>query len=365
MKTHLCLIGDAGSIHLRRWAQAMVQRDFRVSVISTSVASIEGAEIIVLPLPRRAWDWFLRLGALRRAVRSLAPDIVHAHYVTSYGLWGAASSGRPLVLTAWGSDILVTPRRSHALRILTGWILRQASLITADSRDVLTEIGRYRPSGSLHEIFWGADVTQFHPNPSDRRPGFHVASMRAWEANYQIDVIVEAFSRFLAKSPQCDATLHLFGGGSQENSLHSLVERLGISKHVIWHGLLPPHALAHELALCDVSISVPQSDATSVSLLESMACSLPAIVSDLPANRQWIDASGGYVVPVGDVDAVATSLCEVFENPAVREQKGAFNRKKIEEVGSSNQQMDLMAVLYASLGRCRKNERVTSASGKR
>lgn len=38
----------------------------------------------------------------------------------------------------------------------------------------------------------------------------------------------------------------------------------------------------------DVFISIPSSDSTSVSLLEAMCCGLFPIVSDLPANREWI-----------------------------------------------------------------------------
>ena len=44
-------------------------------------------------------------------------------------------------------------------------------------------------------------------------------------------------------------------------------------------------------------MSVPLSDATSVAMLESMACGLPVLASDLPANREWLDDNEGLWVP--------------------------------------------------------------------
>jgi glycosyltransferase involved in cell wall biosynthesis len=349
MTTHLCLIGDAGSIHLRRWAQEMVKRGFRVTVISTSAQQIDGTEVVALEPIRHAYDWFLRIPVLRNVVRALAPDIVHAHYITSYGMWGAASGRRPLVLTAWGSDILVTPGRSLFLKKLTGWTLRRASLITADSRDVLAAINSYRPCGNLREIFWGADTERFRPHEGLRTSGFHIASMRAWEPNYRVETIVRAFAQFFAVRPNSAPILHLFGGGSLASSLRGLVSQLGIAEKVIWHGWLGPTELAERLAACNLSITVPESDATSVSLLESMSCGLPVIVSDLPANRQWVSSEGGHIVPPGDVNALFKAICSEFDHASIRERRGAFNRARIEELGSTRRQMDRMAELYSAL----------------
>ncbi|RYF30155.1 MAG: hypothetical protein EOO38_32635 [Cytophagaceae bacterium] len=71
-------------------------------------------------------SWFKALPELRRAVRQLAedfkPTVAHGHYVTSYGMWAAACGlDCPKVLTAWGSDILVTPRQSRLMRWVVGW----------------------------------------------------------------------------------------------------------------------------------------------------------------------------------------------------------------------------------------------------
>lgn len=343
----LALLGDAPSIHLQRWALAMDARGFDVHVVSAAPAAVGSLPVTTLAPVRRRLDWFVRVPAARRALAQIAPDLVHAHYLTSYGLLGALGGRRPLVLSAWGSDILVTPRESVLARWLTGRLLRCAALITADSRDVLEAIAAYRPRARLEEIFWGADTTRFRPLPAAQRaPGFHVASLRSWEPNYRIETIVHAFALLHADGP---ATLHLFGGGAGEAALRALVAQLGLGDAVVWHGLVPATVLPQRLAACSVSVSVPASDATSVSLLESMACALPVVVSDLPANRQWISADGGVVVDGGDPAAVAAALGALRDDPVRRCRMGRRNRARIEAEGSSAAQMDRMAQLYREL----------------
>lgn len=343
---HLCLLGHAPSIHLQRWALAMRQRGFAVSVISAAPQHIDGVDVHVLP-PAGALGWFGRVPALRRLIAELAPDLVHGHYVTSYGLLAVLGGRKPRVLTAWGSDLLVSPRESRLVHALTGWILRRAALVTADSRDVLAAIADYRPRARLEEIFWGADTERFVPAPPQQKPaGFQVASLRAWEPNYRIERIVEAVAQLRASGP---VTLHLFGGGSGEAALRAQVARLGLDGHVVWHGKVDAERLPALMAACHVSVSVPASDATSVSLLESMACGLPVVVSDLAANRQWVDAQGGAVVDGADATAIAQALAALRADPARAAAQGAHNRAVVEARASSRAQMDRMAALYREL----------------
>ena len=102
MTLHLCLLGDASSVHLQRWAGEMLRRGLRVSVVTARPAPIPGAEQTVLRAVTRSSDWLWRVRAAQQAVRRLAPDIVHGHYITSYGFLAARSGRHPLVMTEIG-----------------------------------------------------------------------------------------------------------------------------------------------------------------------------------------------------------------------------------------------------------------------
>lgn len=349
MTRHLCLLGDANSVHVRRWAREMLARDWRVSVVTARPEPIEGVEQQVLAPVRRSVDWLSRVAPAREMVAALAPDIVHAHYITSYGYLAARCARHPLVMTAWGSDILVTPQRSAMLRWLTGWTLRRADLITGDSLDLLAAMQRYRPAAPLHQVHWGADLARFRPADWDRKSGFHIVSLRSWEPNYRIDVIVQALARLVRTPSGAAAHLHLLGGGSQEAALRALVKSLDLDASVTFHGRLDDAGMSAVMQACKVSVSVPSSDATSVSVLESMACGLPVVASDLPANRQWLDTDEDALVPAGDVQALAATLQAWREDDFRARRIGEANRRRMEAEGARAVQMDAMSVLYERL----------------
>lgn len=349
----ILFFADAASVHTRRWVAAVVERGAEAVVITRQPAEVPGArEVIAISPGNDKLTWFKALPQVRRVAREVAarfhPNLVHGHYVTSYGLWAAMCGLKlPTVLTAWGSDILVTPRESRLMRCVVGWSLRHADLITADSMDMLDAINGYNPQAPCHQILWGADTDKFVPG--DPGEDFDVISLRSWEPNYNIDLILEAFSRFLMLRPHSHARLHLLGGGSMQTALEHRVQELRLLQQVRFHGRVGDVEMVNAIQRSRVSVSVPTSDATSVSVLESMACGLPVIATDLPANRQWIDEQGGWIVPVRDVDAVTQALVNAYDQPAQAAQMGEHNRKRIERDASRRGQMDAMWQLYQKL----------------
>ena len=349
----ILFFADASSVHTRRWVASAVERGAEAVVITRQPGEVPGARqvIDIRPGSDKA-TWFKALPEVRRVVRELGksfkPDLVHGHYVTSYGLWAAACGlSCPKVLTAWGSDILVTPKQSRWMRWVVGWSLRRADLITADSMDMVEEIALYHPAAPVHQILWGADTDKF--TPATPASDFEVVSLRSWERNYNIDLVIEAFARFLTLRPHSHALLHLLGGGPMEAGLQERVAALRLLQQVRFHGRVGDQAMVQAIQRSRVSVSVPTSDATSVSVLESMACGLPIIATDLPANRQWVSERGGWIVPVRDVDAVAQALLAAYDHPERLAQMGAHNRDLIEREASRRGQMDAMWRLYEKL----------------
>ncbi len=342
VRPHLCLFGDASHVHLRRWAEAMRSRGWRVSVVSALPLAQEGIEQIALPAVRRSSDWLLRVGAARRAIAQLQPDLVHAHYVSSYGYLAARVAGRrPLVMTAWGSDLLVSPFESRLRHWLTGWTLRRADAITGDSADLVEAARAYGPHAELLELHWGVDLARFRPAPWAGKPGFEIVSLRSWSANYRIELILRAVARLPG------VRLHLLGGGPDEAALRRLAADLGLGELALFHGRLDDAGMAAVMARCKVAVSVPASDATSVSLLESMACGLAVVASALPANRQWLPAEA--LVPVDDVDALAAALARLQQDDALAAAWAADNAERMRLEGSRDAQMDRADALYRRL----------------
>ncbi len=350
----ILFFGDADSVHLQRWVAEMAARGAECHVATRRPGEVPGAQAVHVIRPGDDMaGWFLAWPKVRAVARRVKPDFVHGHYITSNGFWAAVCARRPLVLTAWGSDILVTPHRSAWLRGLTAWVLRQADLITADSQDTLDEIRSYQPRAALHEILWGADTARFAPPAQRTIDPLHIVSLRAWEPNYNIDVLLEACALVAAHRPEAAWHLHLLGGGNLEAPLRKQAQCLGLQDHVSFLGRQDDAGMVRVMQRCAVSVSVPTSDATSVSVLESMACGMAVVASDLPANRQWIGPQGGRLVPTRDVQALVDALVACLDDAAAVQSQGVHNRQQALARASRQGQMDTMFALYQDLLKAR------------
>jgi glycosyltransferase involved in cell wall biosynthesis len=57
--------------------------------------------------------------------------------------------------------------------------------------------------------------------------------------------------------------------------------------------------------------------------MEALACGLPCLVSDIPANREWVtEGENGWLFPDGDVDALAAKILHAMDQ-----------RKSLPEIG--------------------------------
>ena len=93
------------------------------------------------------------------------------------------------------------------------------------------------------------------------------------------------------------------------------------------------HPKAKHLGLSEEErFNVALSQGRAAAVLEAMAHGCVPILSDLPANRQWVDAAGGCLVPAGDVNALADNVAARL-TAARREMIAAETEAKAAEVG--------------------------------
>ena len=71
----------------------------------------------------------------------------------------------------------------------------------------------------------------------------------------------------------------------------------------------------------------------SLSVLEAMACGLPVVASNCSSLPEQIDhGKGGFLCPVGDVDAFAEKINILADSPNLRHEMGKYNRAKVEKM---------------------------------
>jgi glycosyltransferase involved in cell wall biosynthesis len=100
----------------------------------------------------------------------------------------------------------------------------------------------------------------------------------------------------------------------------------------------------------DVFVTVPSSDSSAVSLHEAMACGLPAIVSDIPANHEWIiDGWNGFIVPVRNPEKLADAIIQLIEQPDLIQLFGRRNAQIVRDRADREKHMAHMENIYQQL----------------
>lgn len=344
----LAYLADGGSVHTRRWLGHFVDRGHEVHLLSLEPSQVPGVH--EHPLARRfgnKLDYLAAIPRVRRLAQEIRPDLIHAHYATSYGLLGALCGFRPLIVTAWGSDILVTPRDSALMARLVGWVLTQADAITSDSEGMTEAILEMGGRGKTRTIPLGVPQSLFDPSEAVPRQRA-ILSLRNLEPQFRVDRLIRAFGLVAARDPL--ARLIIGNRGPELPSLQALAASLGLQERVDFVGFQTPSALHRLMRECAVYVSIPESDATSVTLLEAMALGAFPIVSDLPANREWIaHGRNGMLVPALTPEALADALLAALDETAFRERAAEENRELISRKAVWERNMAEVEALYVEL----------------
>lgn len=323
----ILLLAWAGSVHTARIATSLKSRGCEVEVVSFLPGVIPGVPVHVLG-PARAlgkMGYLMSVPGLRRLVRQLKPDVLHAHYLSSYGAVGAGSGFRPYVVSAWGSDVFEFPRRGPWSRWLISRTLGKADLILSTSRFMASEVARY--TDRLVEVTpFGVDVDLFRPMPTARpRDTIIIGSVKALEPQYGMDIVIRAFSLAASRWKGEAIRLELAGRGREETALKKLAGQLGISGLVdfpgfVEHSILPARINRYSLAAFG---SVCQ-ESFGVSLLEMQACGVPVVASDVGGFREVIQESQtGILVPSGDYRAMSEAMIELLTD---REKRNRYSK---------------------------------------
>jgi len=363
----ICYIADAGSIHTQKWVNYFAQRGYEVHLISSRGNSSEfepgvGLHLLTTIAPR-LWSVSKYLNGLlwpvqaRRLIRKIKPDIVDAHYITVNGYLGIASGFHPLILTAWGSDVLLDPKQNWLWKILTKYALNKTEVVICDSQVVHKELLKLGVSpGKIKMIYNGVDTQQFSRQQANeglkRKLGIleapSIIYIRSLKPVYNVEMLIRAIPLVLRQFPE--ARFIIGGDGEQKEYLQDLAKSLGISDSTRFIGWIPHNELPEYLASADVYVSTSLSDSTSLSLQEAMACELAPVVTDLPANREWItDGESGFIVPINDIQALADRITYLLNNNEVRESFGKRGREVIKERAEYEREMEKMEEIYQGL----------------
>ncbi|TRZ48006.1 MAG: glycosyltransferase family 4 protein [Dehalococcoidia bacterium] len=359
----ICFLGIATSPHIERQAVWFAGRGHEVHVITFVDTKIKDVNIHYINMKLRYLPFGrisslpLNIGRVKKTIKEIDPDIVNGQYLTNYGLYAACSGFHPLVLTAWGSDVLIEPKRFPFIKLLIKYSLKKGDVIICPSPAMEDEIIKLGANpGKIKFSFFGVDTGEF--SPPHRSEGLRqrlgisdapaVISTRGLSPIYDVETLIKAIPLVLKEVPP--AKFIVAGEGKQRNYLESLSRRLGVSDSVKFVGLIPHNEISQYLASSDVYVSTSLSDGVPNSLLEAMASGLAPVLTDIAANRLWIkDEENGFLVRVKDCEILASRITRLLKDNKLRSKFGEMNRRLAKEKAEHKIQMEELEKVYQGL----------------
>lgn len=332
----ICFMGDGNSIHIKRWVSYFSNKRHDVYLITFSKCDIEGATVYEVGdfgiNPNGGnWKYLFYVRQIRKIIKNIKPDIISAHYVTSYGLLAALSGFKRVVITAWGSDILVTAKKNTVYKLLTKFSLNRSKLITCESQYLNQTIMQYTKTNVI-TVPMGINRELCYKNRSLSQNQIKFVSLRALVPNSNIELIIKSFSRLITENKDRDLQLIIGNDGPLRKDIEKLIEELQIEKNVKIVGFLKNNVLEELLLTSNVHISIPTSDSTSVTLLQAMGSGILNIVSNIPANNEWIiDGVNGLTLEGFNEEKLKLCMERAIDDNETFKEGNIINRKTILE----------------------------------
>lgn len=327
----ICFIANSKSSHTAKWVNYFASRGHEVHVISHEDAEIPGAQVHYIDYNIRNFP--LRVLKVHRLIKEINPDILHAHQANTCGLYAAGMKKFKPVVSAWGSDILAAPERSALMRMIVKYVIKNAEYITSDSYYMTEKIIKYgADKDKVYTLPFGVDshIFNYRHEYDLESSKLNIVSLRRLEKMFRVDVIIKGFSEALKVNGNLYLTVA--ADGSEMESLKKLAAELGIEKRISFLGRYNPGDAGKILEGGDIFISVPTSDSTSVSLLEAMAVGVFPVVSDLPANREWVrDKNNGIIINEVSPDSIKDAILYCLGNKVFMKEASEENINTIKE----------------------------------
>jgi glycosyltransferase involved in cell wall biosynthesis len=282
-----------------------------------------------LTLPRigmNAAPWLLYaacLPLLRRLQREHDFDLIDAHYFYPDGVAAALlgrALGKPVVITARGTDVNLIPRYRLPRRMIRWAAGRAAGIVTVSQALKEAVVGLGVAADKITVLRNGVDLAIFHPGGREAgRAQLGLNGPTLLSVGHLIerkghDLVIGA----LADLP--DFSLLIAGEGPERARLASLVGRLGLGARVRFLGSVPHEGLQRVYAAADALVLASSREGWPNVLLEAMASGTPVLASNIWGNPEVVSCpEAGLLFDERTSAAIADGVRRLFARGIDRE----------------------------------------------
>jgi glycosyltransferase involved in cell wall biosynthesis len=170
------------------------------------------------------------------------------------------------------------------------------------------------PRGAVRVIYPGIDTAAYTPAPGTRHPAPVFAYLGRLKKYKGVHHAIRAFARVDNRA----ATLEIAGAGDFQPQLEALVASLDLRDRVRFLGRVSESEKLALLRRAWAMVFASPKEGWGITNLEAAACATPTIASNSPGIRETVrDGETGFLVPHGDVAALADRMTRLAADPAL------------------------------------------------
>ena len=351
----ICYLGDTISIHNQKWIKALSERNnVELHVISFNRGVMfENVEYHYLKeYTKSKADYIFNVKRVCQLVSSIQPDILHAHYASSWGYMGSMCNFHPYIITGWGADIFDSTKNPILKRII------KRSFSKADALTVLSKITQDEmkklTDKEVELIPFGVDTKKFIPVQKNHPGIIRIGTFRTLKIKYGVEYLIRAFAVLAQKFP--NITLEIVGDGELREALENLGSELGVSDKITFHGFINQQTdftkYSSVLSQLDIFaiLSIMDSETFGVACVEASACGIPVVATNVGGLPEVIkDGITGIIVEPKNPDQTACALEKLLVDESLRIKMGEAGRRNVIDSFDWEKSVEKMMNVYTKV----------------
>ena len=340
----LLVLSDANSIHTQKWVFSLNNEGFNVHLFSLFKPNDEiaklyinsGINVSTIDIKHRIRHirnadiskliYISSIPKLKQIIKSFSPQIIHAHYASSYGVLAYLLKFHPFILSFWGSDIYDFPQKNIFNKWIMKRVIKSADCICSTSMAMKKIIINDYNRKNVNLIPFGVDTNKFIPKIV-KGNGFRIGTIKSIESHNGIDCLLDAASKLAKDKRYSEIQFDIIGKGSLLNQMKEKTKKLGIEKHVKFSGHISHENIEKHYQKLSIFVAVSTKESFGVSIVEAAACGVPAITSNvggLPEVNN--DNKTGFVIQPNDPQTLAELVIKLYNNEELRKELGVNAR---------------------------------------
>jgi glycosyltransferase involved in cell wall biosynthesis len=347
-------------------ANHMDERDFRIYVCSLSryvpvADSLRDGEHRLKFVPRRFRFDFTVPVRLAWFLREVRADIVHAYLfdaTIAARLSGRLARDTAVIDSERNTDVSLKRLDGIAYRLTRG--LNDLTIANSRAGAECSSQLFHQPINTYRVVHNGVDVERFTPREAGRLraelglgAGQPVVGMFAsFKPQKNHPFLLRSARKIVQRFPDVRFLFvgdELYKGMSDslefKKTIHRLVEELRLRQHCIFVGNRAN--VEDYYNVCTLTVLPSLFEGTPNVALESMACGVPVVATNVADNSYVIpDGRAGFVVPLGDQQALADRVSTLLGNEEVRATMSTAARAWVLQEFSARRLAEKTAAVY-------------------